>query len=188
MLTRPATDIWCTNQKASCPLLCTQISKSDATSANTCDAGSLSFQCVCANGQVPNASDFSQTIPFYECQTANVQCANACAGNAGCVTGCNSRPCGAQNPTRLNVTSTASDASATASATASGSGDASAAATGDATATGGGNTGGFFGAPAQTSTSAASHFQPGTVTFRTAERYGLAVIFASLFAGFALFL
>ena len=188
MLTCSSTETWCTNQLASCPLLCTQISSSSATAANTCDAKSLAYTCVCSNGQAPNASDFSQTIPYYQCQTANVQCANNCGGNSGCVAGCNSRPCGAQNPTRVNVTSTSSVASATGSAaTASGSGDVTGTAGADATQTGGST--GFFGAPAQTSSSAASsHFQPGTFTFHTAERYGLAVVFASLFAGFALFL
>ena len=144
---------------------------------------------MCGNGQVPNAANFSQTIPYYECQTANQQCADRCAGEPGCVTGCNAKQCGASNPTRINATS--SGASGTATATATGTATGSAAATGSdgASETEAAGSTGFFGAPAATSTSAASsNVQPAAFGLQAAERFGLALVFAGLGAGFTLFL
>src|SRR5271163_1563967 len=74
----------------------------------------LDFDCVCGNGQSPNASEYSQTIPYFECQEYGDQCVAACNGDSTCQGACrDNNPCGAQNPTRVNVTSTSSAMSST---------------------------------------------------------------------------
>ncbi|KAG7005931.1 hypothetical protein G7Y79_00017g043130 [Physcia stellaris] len=116
---------WCVNQKATCPLLCLQTKgATGGTEENSCDPETLNFVCVCDNGQSPNASEYSETIPYFECTEFNTQCANNCAGNSGCVSACRtSHPCGAQNPTRVN-TSTISTMAATATGASKTSGSA----------------------------------------------------------------
>lgn len=49
------------------------------------------------------------TIPFFVCQEWGNQCVNGCAGgDNGCAADCRqNHPCGAQDPERVNVTSTA---------------------------------------------------------------------------------
>ena len=91
---------------------------------------SLSYTCVCSNGQSPNASQYSQTIPYYECTEAATQCVNNCAASdSSCQSACRTaHPCGAQAPIRVN-TSTISTMSATATS-------GGAATTADTTATG----------------------------------------------------
>ena len=183
---------WCTNQEASCPLLCTQVGGNNSPTSNTCDAVSfldhsgflstadlllqttLSWSCVCNNGISPNASAFSQTIPFYECQESNNQCANNCQGNSACVSSCQTaHPCGAQSPPRINATSSASG---TASAT--GSGTKSSSTSGEDP-----NATGFFGSSSTPSASAGGNILILRVT-GAAESCGF-VVLLSLVAGVA---
>ncbi|MCJ1249060.1 hypothetical protein MMC30_006282 [Trapelia coarctata] len=172
---------WCTNQEASCPLICLQMP--DVTSdpsANTCDPATLAYYCVCSNGITPNASEFSQTIPFFECQTFNQQCIDNCPqGATACQTTCTTaHPCGAQNPKRVNVTTTSS----TMTATSSGAGSSGTAA-GTAQFTNG------LGGSAQTSTPASGTGSAASaIVIGFGQYYGLGLVFASLFTGFALFL
>ncbi|KAL9042510.1 MAG: hypothetical protein Q9214_003759, partial [Letrouitia sp. 1 TL-2023] len=93
----------------------------DTPMENRCDDATLSYSCVCSNGQQPNASEYSQTIPFYECTEAANQCVNRCPKtDSNCQSQCRTaHPCGAQNPTRVN-TSTITTMSATGMATATG--------------------------------------------------------------------
>lgn len=81
---------WCTNQKAACPELCAQQSSTGSlsTSANTCDATTLDYACVCSSGLIPNASEYSQTIPYYECTEYNTQCVNGCGQDSTCAAAC----------------------------------------------------------------------------------------------------
>ncbi|KAI4254033.1 MAG: hypothetical protein LQ352_003338 [Teloschistes flavicans] len=93
---------WCNDQQAACPLLCLQMNASDVPASNDCTASTLAFTCVCDNGLQPNASEYSQTVPYYECtESAN-------------------HSLQAQNPTRVN-TSTISTMSATSTGGSSGS-------------------------------------------------------------------
>jgi len=170
---------WCTSQKAACPLLCLQTSTSDATRSNTCDATTLDYSCVCINGISPNASDYSQTIPYYVCTQDNDQCVTNCGlANNACSAACrDDNPCGAQNPTRVN-TSTISTSTGT---SATGTGTA-----GSATTTGYSAFGGAGGGSTATSTSTA---KTGTaIALSLGHTYGLAVIAGGMFAGFALML
>ncbi|OJJ71632.1 hypothetical protein ASPBRDRAFT_30044 [Aspergillus brasiliensis CBS 101740] len=110
---------WCQSQTSSCPLLCYQLpNASGSPKENTCDAKTLQYQCICSNGLSPNASQYSQTIPYFVCTEQNDECVQKCNGDSSCQSDCRSEhPCGAQNPKRVNVTSTA--ASTTAAATTS---------------------------------------------------------------------
>jgi len=83
-------DTWCQSQQTACPLLCLQLpGESSTTDANTCDADTLTYQCVCGNGQSPNASEYSQTLPYFICTEYGTQCVNACAnGDTSCQSAC----------------------------------------------------------------------------------------------------
>ena len=84
----PIRDVWCTNQEASCPLLCLQQTKSASTRSNTCDPASLAWTCICTDGTQPNVSQYSQTVPFYECQEFGNQCVTNCGNDPTCQTNC----------------------------------------------------------------------------------------------------
>ena len=134
----PILEKWCNDQKSTCPLLCLQTTggrlrpqQNDCTPVNskpdhgqytrslTTKQSSLTYICVCSNGQQPNASEYSLTIPFHECQEYGNQCVRACPSNdAACQTDCRTRnPCGAQDPKRVNISTTSTGAPSTATAT-----------------------------------------------------------------------
>jgi len=172
---------WCTSQEASCPILCAQINGgSTSYTSNTCDATSLDWTCVCTNGMTPNASQYSQTIPYFECTEYANECVTNCGGVSSCQSDCRTaHPCGAQNPTRVN--------SSTISPTASKSGAAGSAA---ATTTGFGSFGGAGGGSSQASSTSSSHSSAGVrmTAISLGQTYGFAVVCASIFAGFGLLL
>ncbi|KAK5631511.1 hypothetical protein RRF57_007225 [Xylaria bambusicola] len=77
----------------------------------------LTYGCVCEDGKSPNLSEYSLTLPFFICQEWGTQCVNNCNGDASCASDCRqNHPCGAQNPTRVNTTNTASTATETGAA------------------------------------------------------------------------
>lgn len=171
---------WCTNQEASCPLICLQIPGAAGTpEANTCDPTDLTYSCVCSNGIQPNASEYSQTIPYFECTTYNTQCVNACPqGDTACQTACQTNnPCGAQNPVRINATTTSTTmmTSTTAGSMATGSGLTTEFPTG-------------LGGSPPTASSTAGSSGATAVVLGYGQAYGLVMVFAGLFAGFSLFL
>lgn len=160
---------WCQSQVASCPLLCLQLSgDSSTTEADDCDPNTLTYDCICGNGLSPNSSEYSQTLPFYICQEYGNQCVAACNGSTTCQNDCRvDNPCGAQDPTRVNTTTTSSAAaSSTASST-----------SGGVVYNGLGNT------ATTTSSSSKSGAQAALDMGRS---YGLGVVAAAIFAGFAL--
>ncbi|KAI9828659.1 MAG: hypothetical protein M1832_001762 [Thelocarpon impressellum] len=168
---------WCVSQKTSCPLLCAQFpGESSATTSNTCDAPTLSFSCVCSNGQQPNASEYSQTIPYFICTESNTQCVNNCpSSDSACQSACREkRPCGAQEPKRVN-TSTISTMTATAKP-------------GEATTSKGQVFTGLGGAAATGTAGTGSKVNAGTVAIDLGRGYGLAAVMGGIFAGFALLL
>lgn len=79
----------------------------------------LDYSCICNGGQSPNASEYSQTIPYFLCTERNNQCVANCEGVANklsCQSDCReNNPCGAQNPTRVTLTATESTPNPTAS-------------------------------------------------------------------------
>ncbi|TVY49826.1 hypothetical protein LOCC1_G000451 [Lachnellula occidentalis] len=162
-------DAWCTTQKQICPALCTQISSSSTTSQNNCYPESLTYSCVCGNGASPNASEFSQTLPYFICTEYDAQCITACNGNTDCQSDCRSQhPCGAQNPVRVNTSTSSMMASTTAGGGAS-------------------NTQVYNGlGGAATTTAASGKKSDAQSALDIGRSYGLAVVFAGIFAGFAL--
>ena len=142
---------------------------------------SLAYSCVCSNGQQPNASQSSQTIPYYECTQAATDCVNACPqGDSACQSACRTaNPCGAQNPIRVNTSTISTMASTT-----SGSGPSS---TAGSTATGQNTFTGFGGSPTGTSKSAgAARTQHLALGF--GRTCGLATVLAGVCGGFMLLL
>ncbi|KAJ5124548.1 uncharacterized protein N7515_008373 [Penicillium bovifimosum] len=111
-------EAWCNSQTSACPLLCLQLpGASGSPTTNTCSPSTLDYYCLCNNGVTPNASEYSQTIPYYTCTESNEQCVRKCDGNSVCQNACRvDNPCGAQDPKRVNVTTTATK-SATPTAT-----------------------------------------------------------------------
>lgn len=74
---------------------------------------SLVYSCICSNNQSPNASEYSQTIPYFECTEKNNQCVKNCDGEQQCQYDCRSKnPCGAQDPKRVNTTTSATTSTA----------------------------------------------------------------------------
>ncbi|KAJ5455699.1 uncharacterized protein N7458_003963 [Penicillium daleae] len=151
---------WCNSQKSACPLLCLQIA-SGVPESNNCTAETLSYSCVCSNGISPNASEYSQTLPYFICTEANNQCVAACSDSA-CQSNCRTaNPCGAQDPPRVNVTTTTASSSVAATST-----------TGSAVI----QTGGATGAA------------PRGYAVEMGQVYGLCVLVGGVVAGFAVLL
>ncbi|KAI1486268.1 hypothetical protein F5X96DRAFT_682144 [Biscogniauxia mediterranea] len=109
---------WCQSEISTCPLICQQYPPG-GTEVNTCDPESLTYGCLCDNGQQPNVSEYSLTLPYFTCTEWGNQCVKACGQDNGCASACRQdHPCGALNPTKANTTSsTTSSATGTATAT-----------------------------------------------------------------------
>ncbi|KAI1137080.1 hypothetical protein F5Y05DRAFT_77871 [Hypoxylon sp. FL0543] len=105
---------WCQSEKSTCPLICQQ-STPGTTLVNDCDPKTLTYGCVCGDNKQPNVSEYSLTLPYFVCQEWGNQCVQGCGQDNSCAASCrDDHPCGAQNPTRVNTT-TSSSASATSS-------------------------------------------------------------------------
>lgn len=152
---------WCADEKRTCPIICQQIDTRPAI-VNDCDPEQLTYGCICGNGQQPNISEYTLTLPYFTCTEYGNQCVTACGQNNECSRACREdNPCGAQDPAPPNKT--ASETSASASATKSASDEI-------ITNLGGDQKG------------AAASF--GGVEL--GRQYGLAVVLGGFFAGFAL--
>jgi len=170
-------DQWCASQESVCPELCLQLNAT-STTANTCDPTTLDFSCICGNGLSPNASEFTLTIPFFECQTFQNQCVAQCGHDNTCASACRQdNPCGAQVAVK-NGTTTTTSASTTATGT---SGSTSSATVFNGF--GGSTTSAAAGAASTTGTSGSSG---AVMVVDAGASYGLAVVLAGVFAGFAL--
>ncbi|KAI9842279.1 MAG: hypothetical protein M1837_007349 [Sclerophora amabilis] len=160
---------WCTAQKESCPLLCSQVpGASEAAEVNDCEPSTLLYDCVCSNGNSPNASQYSLTIPYFECTRRNDQCVQNCGSNNECARACREdHPCGAQKPKRVKTTS-----SSTMAATATS--EAQTTSNPDGFSDLGGSTDEPSGASA--------------TALNFGQTYGLAMVLMAVFAGFSLVL
>ncbi|ETI26257.1 hypothetical protein G647_03034 [Cladophialophora carrionii CBS 160.54] len=177
---------WCNSQIAQCPLICLQEAGNSAgTYANTCDAASLTYSCICSNGLSPNSSEYSQTLPYYICTQYNTNCQLGCGNDNTCAAACvQDHPCGALNPTRVNTsTITTMPATSTTDGAA-----ASTASDGSVVYTGFGG-----GAAATTSDASGNNGSSGSsaasrLIINVGEMYGLAVVAAGIFFGFSVML
>jgi uncharacterized membrane protein YgcG len=173
-------DSWCRDQQSSCPLLCLQQVDTATTRSNTCNPSTLAWTCVCSDGTSPNVSEYSQTVPFYQCTEWGNQCVLKCGQNSACASDCReNHPCGAQNPTRVNSTS-ASSMPQTATATGSGSAETSGFSS-------------FGGSGSSSSGSSGSDSSSGgksgaSAVISLGQSYGLGLVSLGLFAGFAILL
>ncbi|KAG5989369.1 hypothetical protein E4U43_004515 [Claviceps pusilla] len=153
---------WCTQEKSTCPLICQQ-TEPRTTLVNTCDPDTLQFGCLCGNNMQPNVSEYSLSLPYFVCQEWALQCQKACDTNA-CKSDCvQNHPCGAQNPQKLNTTSTVEPTS---------------------TATDGPNT--IYTDSPGGSNGGGNGKKGAAAALEVGRTYGLVVVLASLFAGFAL--
>ncbi|KAI1774745.1 hypothetical protein F4818DRAFT_71949 [Hypoxylon cercidicola] len=106
---------WCQSEKSTCPLICQQTTPG-GTLVNDCDPTTLTYGCVCGDNKQPNVSEYSLTLPYFVCQEWGDQCVTKCGQDNNCASSCREdHPCGALNPTRVNVTSSSSTPSATSS-------------------------------------------------------------------------
>ncbi|KAF3930878.1 hypothetical protein ABW19_dt0204604 [Dactylella cylindrospora] len=98
---------WCQNQISSCSLLCLD-QQSGGGFTNDCDPETLVYNCICADNTVPNATEYSQTIPYFLCTYSVENCVQNCGpSDPTCAQLCRSgRTCGASNPTRAKSSST----------------------------------------------------------------------------------
>lgn len=75
---------------------------------------------MCGDNKQPNVSEYSLTLPYFVCQEWGDQCVTKCGQDNSCSSACREdHPCGAQNPTRTNATTSSAGSTATASSTAS---------------------------------------------------------------------
>lgn len=183
-------DFWCQSQTTACPLICTQETQNDGnggsagTLSNDCVAESLSYSCVCANGLSPNVSEYSQTIPYFTCTESNTQCvANCGMNNNACAASCTQdHPCGAQNPTRINATT--SSASGTASATGNSASGTNGVYSGFGSSAS--STGSSSGSSSSGSSSSSSSATKVVLSF--GQLYGVGVVVSGIVVGFGLLL
>ncbi|KAJ5037453.1 uncharacterized protein L3040_007628 [Drepanopeziza brunnea f. sp. 'multigermtubi'] len=150
---------------------------------NRCEASDLSYSCICGNGLTPNLTEYSQTLPYFTCTEFGSQCVANCNGDSLCQSACRAdHPCGAQNPVKVNL-STVTTASATKTNLPAGatSGPAGIVYNG---------LGGAATTPASDSSNSQSNTQQSgaEIALGLGHSYGLAVVFAGVFAGFALVL
>ncbi|KAF2154639.1 hypothetical protein K461DRAFT_202830, partial [Myriangium duriaei CBS 260.36] len=104
-------DAWCSSQITQCPLICLQYANSTGAEVNNCDPKALAYECLCSNGVTPNASEYSQTLPYYVCTEWGTQCVAGCGQDNTCSDECRAdHPCGAQDPKKVNLTTTSATA------------------------------------------------------------------------------
>ncbi|KAM5446187.1 hypothetical protein MaudCBS49596_006740 [Microsporum audouinii] len=165
---------WCLAQQTSCPLICLQLPGTTETpAANDCDPSNLTFDCTCSNGKMPNATEYSQTIPYFICTESNNICVKNCNGNHACQSACREdHPCGAQNPGRPNTTATPTTTASQTSSTSASSG---------AVYTG-------FGDGSTSSDTPKKGMAGHQALLNAGQLYGMAVVATGFLAGFAVLL
>ncbi|KAF2222041.1 hypothetical protein BDZ85DRAFT_264794 [Elsinoe ampelina] len=98
---------WCDAQRNTCPVIC-----QNGTTANTCDPNTLQYNCLCVSGATPNISDYSQTLPFFICQTSIAQCV-AATTDASVQARCRDVTCGSRNASAETATTSSAAPSST---------------------------------------------------------------------------
>lgn len=83
----------------------------------------LKFNCVCADGSVPDVSPYIETVPFYVCEETYGQCINAHPNDAEGQRACKAAAtCGSKNATAEDTTSSTTTAASTTMAMATSTG------------------------------------------------------------------
>lgn len=162
---------WCANEKDTCPLICQQTADG-TTKVNVCNPDTLTYGCICGDGLQPNVSEYSLTLPYFVCQEWGNQCVAKCGNSNTCASDCRqNHPCGAQDPTKVNTTKTATVTTASATGSSTNTDDTI-----------------YTDVGSSTSTSTADSKDKGgaAMALEAGSRWGLAVVLGSMFAGFAL--
>ncbi|CAI4218636.1 unnamed protein product [Parascedosporium putredinis] len=104
---------WCLDEKRICPIICRLVDDRPAM-VNDCDPEALTYGCICGNGQQPNISEYTLTLPYFTCTEYGNQCVLACGQNNECSRACREdNPCGAQDPAPPNKTTSTTSSTAT---------------------------------------------------------------------------
>ncbi|KAI8356914.1 hypothetical protein B0O80DRAFT_496654 [Mortierella sp. GBAus27b] len=94
---------WCENQVGFCTNVCQELTQGAQALDNRCDITSLQYICQCNNGIVPNASEYTYTIPYFMCVADVQHCIQNCPlSDNGCYTDCRKRSCAAEFPKKYN--------------------------------------------------------------------------------------
>ncbi|KAI1433841.1 hypothetical protein GGR50DRAFT_666053 [Xylaria sp. CBS 124048] len=111
-------DTWCSQELSTCPLICQDVSTGTPQN-NDCDPKTLTYSCICEDGNSPNLTQYSLTLPFFICQEWGTQCVANCSDSL-CASDCRqNHPCGALSPQPPNKTITASSTPTSSEAAAS---------------------------------------------------------------------
>ncbi|KAL2165538.1 hypothetical protein VTH06DRAFT_840 [Thermothelomyces fergusii] len=165
---------WCNDQRSMCKPICLDTGANGSPLDNSCDPETLTYGCVCSDGKQPNVSEYTLTLPYHVCQAWGEQCVDQCGGDNQCQASCREdHPCGAQSPTRVNATQTTSSAPSTTASSTTAPTDKVYDGLDD-------------GEDDEDSDGGRGNSAAGAL--RLGDSYGVAILAASLFAGFALVL
>merc|ERR1711939_1153333 len=159
---------WCRAQFNTCLGVC-----GGQAFPNNCDAATLTYSCVCTNGNQPNISNYQQSLAAYECRAWKDGCNERNPTDAGAQQECLNTPCGSKLVSEASSSSSSSMASMTATSSSSGSDSNS---DSDSSASG----------TASSSAAAASQSDSGAAAMRFAQTYGTGVFATGLLAFFGL--
>ncbi|KAF9357124.1 hypothetical protein BGX26_004241 [Mortierella sp. AD094] len=96
---------WCQNQVGFCTNVCQELTQGAQTVDNRCDIMTLQYSCECQGGIIPNTTEYTETIPYFECTADVQQCIKNCAlSDNGCYATCKQRNCAAEFPKKYNQT------------------------------------------------------------------------------------
>ncbi|KAM0721761.1 hypothetical protein Q7P37_002686 [Cladosporium fusiforme] len=173
---------WCRAQTQNCPRIC---GGSTTGGGNTCDPVTLTYSCICSDGNSPNISDFEQTLPGQVCRKSVEQCVINHPDDAEGIAECRSVVCGER--TDYDEASSSSSSSATASETAS---STSSGGSSDATETGSSTSGSDDDSASQTSDSSSASETADSDSAASAlmlgSSYGTGLLAVGIFAAFGL--
>ncbi|KAI7159071.1 hypothetical protein KC349_g4426 [Hortaea werneckii] len=181
---------WCRAQFNTCNSVC-----GGQAFPNNCDATTLTYSCVCTNGNMPNISSYDQSLAAYECRAWRDGCNERYPGDAEAQQNCLDTPCGSRKASDASSSSSSSMATMTATSSSSGSDSTSSAST---TAGAGGSSDSdsdsdsdsgsdsSASGTASSSAAAASQSDSGAAAMRFAQSYGTGVLATGLLAFFGL--
>ncbi|KAG0056675.1 hypothetical protein BGZ83_003918 [Gryganskiella cystojenkinii] len=96
---------WCENQVAFCTNVCQELTNGAQYQLNDCNTESLAYDCICQGNVVPNITEYTYTIPYFECVVDVQNCIHTCPqSDNGCYNTCNQRNCTAEFPKKYNQT------------------------------------------------------------------------------------
>jgi len=177
---------WCRAQFNTCNSVC-----GGQAFPNNCDAATLTYSCVCTNGNQPNISNYQQSLAAYECRAWKDGCNERNPTDAEAQQNCLDTPCGSKLVSDASSSSSSSMASMTATSSSSGSDSTSSA---SSTAAAGGSSDSdsdsdsdsSASGTASSSAAAASQSDSGAAAMRFAQTYGTGVFATGLLAFFGL--